>query len=100
MKKRTEPQAPGPTTWRLALLMATFGITACSDGDGPGDLNLDPIDELISQMTLEEKIAQMAGSGSGSAPYTVPGVERLGVPTFEMSDGPRGVQAVEGTTQL
>jgi len=54
-------------------------------------------------MTLEEKIAQMAGEGSVFLPegeqfWTVPGVERLGLPPFKMADGPRGVGTVEGAT--
>jgi beta-glucosidase len=62
------------------------------------------VDELLSQMTLEEKVAQMAGDGAMALPdggllWIAPGVERLGVPSFFMSDGPRGVTgAVGGTT--
>jgi beta-glucosidase len=61
------------------------------------------VDELLSQMTLEEKVAQMAGNGSIALPeggvlWSAPGVERLGVPPFRMSDGPRGVTAALGGT--
>ena len=54
-------------------------------------------------MTLEEKVAQMAGSGAialaeGGLLWIAPGVERLGVPPFSMSDGPRGVTAAVGGT--
>ncbi|KPK49390.1 MAG: hypothetical protein AMJ63_16670, partial [Myxococcales bacterium SG8_38_1] len=61
------------------------------------------MDELVSQMTLEEKVAQMAGTTPIQGPYgtelwNVPGVERLGVPAFKMSDGPRGVGVGEGRT--
>ncbi len=101
MKKRMEQRTSVLTTLlSCALIIAAFWMAGCSDGDGTGEIVLDPIDELVSEMTLEEKIAQMAGSGPGGPPFSVPGVERLGVPTFEMSDGPRGVQAQEGTTQL
>ena len=61
------------------------------------------VDALLSEMTLEEKVAQMSGttpiSGSyGRVLWNVPGVERLGVPPFEMSDGPRGVGVGDGRT--
>ncbi len=75
-------------------------MAACKDETDPNAALEQRVDELVSQMTLEEKILQMAGAGSDGAPFSVPGVERLGVPTFEMSDGPRGVQAGGGTTQL
>ncbi len=75
-------------------------MAACKDETDPNAALEQRVDELVSQMTLEEKILQMAGAGSDGAPFSVPGVERLGVPTFEMSDGPRGVQAGGGNTQL
>jgi beta-glucosidase len=54
-------------------------------------------------MTLEEKVAQMAGNTPLQGEYgvelwNVPGVERLGVPPFKMSDGPRGVGVGTGRT--
>ncbi len=82
------------------VCLSLFAMTACKDETDPNAALEQRVDELVSQMTLEEKILQMAGAGSDGAPFSVPGVERLGVPTFEMSDGPRGVQAGGGTTQL
>ena len=48
------------------------------------------IEQLISQMTLEEKV-RMCFGGEDFGVVKFPGVERLGVPTFFGSDGPRGV---------
>ncbi len=61
------------------------------------------VDELVSQMTLEEKLAQMSGDTAllgeyGRELWYVPGVERLAVPPFKMSDGPRGVGVHDGAT--
>ena len=75
-------------------------LLACSSGDGDLDAR---VDALVSQMTLEEKVTQMAGdtylSGSyGRELWNVPGIERLGVPPFRMSDGPRGVGVHDGAT--
>jgi beta-glucosidase len=61
------------------------------------------VDALVEQMTLEEKVAQMSGDTELTADYgrmlwNVPGVERLGVPPFGMSDGPRGVGVHDGST--
>jgi beta-glucosidase len=100
MTSRIERRASVFKTLSLRLVLAMVGMTACQDGSDPNAALERRVDELVSQMTLEEKILQMAGSGSDVAPFSVPGVERLGVPPFEMSDGPRGVRAGGGTTQL
>jgi beta-glucosidase len=46
------------------------------------------IEKLISQLTLEEKVGMIHGDGF----FTTKGVERLGIPPFKTSDGPRGVR--------
>jgi len=45
---------------------------------------------LLAQMTLEEKAALTTGSGI----FATQGVERLGVPSICMSDGPHGVRKI------
>ena len=40
--------------------------------------------DLASRLTLEEKVALMAGA----APFTLEGVARLGVPRINVTDGP------------
>ncbi|HJQ82613.1 MAG TPA: glycoside hydrolase family 3 C-terminal domain-containing protein, partial [Candidatus Binatia bacterium] len=54
------------------------------------------IDELIPQMTLAEKIAQMHGSGLSGNAWRTAGVPALGIPGLGMLDGPRGVSAAAG----
>jgi beta-glucosidase len=46
------------------------------------------LDDIIAQMTLEEKCRMVSGDGA----WTVPGCERLGVPDWCVSDGPVGVR--------
>ena len=48
------------------------------------------INELVSQMTLEEKVALLAGKDMWT---TVP-IERLGIPQMRVSDGPNGARGV------
>lgn len=54
------------------------------------------VDKLLSQMTLEEKIALLHGgpeaspSGVGQA-GTWPGLPRLGIPSLRLADGPPGI---------
>jgi beta-glucosidase len=48
--------------------------------------------DLLSRLTLDEKVALMAGAAS----FTLEGVERLGVPRIRVTDGPTGVRSNEG----
>jgi beta-glucosidase len=52
------------------------------------------VEALLSQMTLQEKVAMLAGTNDW---YTVP-VERLGIPALKMSDGPNGARGAGGFT--
>ncbi|HVT41849.1 MAG TPA: glycoside hydrolase family 3 C-terminal domain-containing protein [Acidimicrobiales bacterium] len=46
------------------------------------------IDRLVGAMTLDEKASLTAGASL----WYVPGVERLGIPSLKVSDGPSGVR--------
>ncbi len=52
------------------------------------------LEDLLGQMTLQEKVALLAGTNMW---YTVP-VERLGIPSLKMSDGPNGARGAGGFT--
>jgi len=89
----------------MPVRMLGFGLlvllASCTDSS---DSDLEArVASLVSEMTLEEKVTQMAGTTPIQADYglelwNVPGVERLGVPPFKMSDGPRGVGVGRGRT--
>ncbi len=87
----------------MKLLVLALGslVVGCTSTESEGLEKR--VDDLIAQMTLEEKVAQMSGntpiSGSyGQELWNVPGLERLGVPPLGMSDGPRGVGVHDGAT--
>ncbi|MBN1138465.1 MAG: glycoside hydrolase family 3 C-terminal domain-containing protein [Anaerolineae bacterium] len=48
----------------------------------------DKIEDLIAQMTLEEKVSMLAGADMW---HTVP-VERIGIPAIKVTDGPNGAR--------
>src|SRR5947209_20208903 len=50
------------------------------------------VEDLLGQMTLQEKVAMLSGTNDW---YTVP-VERLGIPTLKMTDGPNGARGAGG----
>jgi beta-glucosidase len=50
------------------------------------------IDELLQQMTLDEKISMLAGADL----WHSVGVERLGIPVFKVTDGPNGARGAWG----
>ncbi len=52
------------------------------------------LEDLLGQMTLQEKVALLAGTNMW---YTVP-VERLGIPSLKTSDGPNGARGAGGFT--
>ncbi|MDH4040733.1 MAG: hypothetical protein OEV88_08765, partial [Gammaproteobacteria bacterium] len=88
--------------WLFICLLPLCLPVGCSNGgddDGAGARAR----KLVAQMTIEEKVAQMAGDGpiplpEGGLLWGSPGVERLGIPPFVMADGPRGVAPVQGAT--
>ena len=47
----------------------------------------DRIEDLINKMTLQEKITMIGGDEFSTKP-----IERLGIPTLKMTDGPIGVR--------
>jgi beta-glucosidase len=54
------------------------------------------VDHLVAQMTLDEKIAMIHGTGEDASTYQgeagyLPGIERLGIPPVRFADGPPGV---------
>ncbi len=54
------------------------------------------VDHLLGQMTLDEKIAMIHGTGEDNSTYQgqagyLPGVKRLGIPPMRFADGPPGV---------
>ncbi len=54
------------------------------------------VEDLLSRMTLEEKIQQM--SGIITDPYSTPDNTRLGIPGFRFADGPHGVRFGSATS--
>ena len=80
----------------LALLAAVSASTLAQ----PLRLRENNIDEIVAALTLDEKVHMITGSGTGWSDPDVkfPGiagwtwaVERLGIPSVYMADGPHGV---------
>lgn len=65
-------------------------LETCIEANAVSNLkNIEPqIEELLSQLTLEEKIGMIHGNGL----FRTRAVERLGIPRLVTSDGPMGVR--------
>lgn len=77
----------------LALAMTfTFNAVASANARSKANIHDNSINQLISQMTLAEKIDMIGGTGFGTKP-----LPRLGIPSLEMVDGPVGVRGLPAT---
>ncbi len=93
---------------RIALLLPLCGaalVWACGGGRTAGNLPVyqDPdapiekrVEDALSRMTLEEKVAVCHGQSN----FSSAGVPRLGIPELWTSDGPHGVRAEVGWVSM
>jgi beta-glucosidase len=76
------------------ILGALLGLlSACGSTEQKVRSTEEKIDSLISQLTIEEKVALIHSESS----FASAGVARLGIPHWVMSDGPHGVRKEHGT---
>ncbi len=78
----------------LLLIIIVMSYTGCQPPSETNESEVleGKIQELLDQMTLEEKVGMI----HASSPFTSGGVERLGVPELITSDGPHGVRHEHG----
>eukprot|EP01105_Mastigella_eilhardi_P025343 TRINITY_DN6875_c0_g2_i1.p1 TRINITY_DN6875_c0_g2~~TRINITY_DN6875_c0_g2_i1.p1 ORF type:complete len:674 (+),score=207.20 TRINITY_DN6875_c0_g2_i1:12-2033(+) len=82
----------------LALIAVCAWLAALSAAGAAGNTPAERAQALLSQMTLDEKLAMLHGY-SGSYVGNVNANERLGIPALHLEDGPQGVaDGVKDTT--
>jgi beta-glucosidase len=78
--------------WVVALMCAAMVIGAKAQGPQPLTAGQKArIDRIVSEMTLDEKIDYIGGTG-----FAVRAMPALHLPALEMSDGPLGVRSNKG----
>jgi beta-glucosidase len=80
----------------LLLLLPTLVLVAAATvgGQKPPSSNTEArVEELLSRMTLDEKLTLLSGTGFDTAP-----VPRLNIPALHMTDGPAGVRTGPATS--
>lgn len=95
---------------KKTLILSAIAATCCMGVNGQNypKLGVDPIDKVISAMTLDEKLDMVIGAAGidtdasstiGSSAERVPGaagqlnaIPRLGIPAIVVADGPAGVR--------
>lgn len=75
------------------LLLSSFNLSLAESNEMNASTEK-RIEELLKQMTLEEKITLLGGDETG---FNSKGVKRLGIPPIRMTDGPVGVRNDEAT---
>jgi beta-glucosidase len=77
-----------------ALAILVFSLTALAQAQQSAVTQQQAVErarQIVAQMTLEEKIAELHGVHDAARYRMVPGVPRLGIPDLHMTNGPAGV---------
>lgn len=74
--------------FQIIILVIIFsGFYSCIPERQKQESNSKKIEHLISQLTLEQKIKMLSGTG-----FDTPGIDSFNIPGLRMTDGPAGVR--------
>lgn len=73
---------------KISIFLLLIGFAFTATAQFKGKTTEEKIENIIKELTLEEKVAMCHAQSK----FSTPGVERLGIPEIWMSDGPHGVR--------
>jgi len=85
------------TVSSIVCIVLNIGVCAAQVAAHPGpETGRARVDRLLDQMSLDEKISMIHGTGEDATTYQgeagyLPGIPRLGIPPMRFADGPPGV---------
>ena len=91
MQQKMRPRRAAMTAALLSTVLLCAGFVWAQAPQPETDAMRGRVDAIIARMTLQQKLEYIGGTG-----FAIRAMPSLGLPAFDMSDGPYGVRSNAG----